>query len=297
MRLLITGAAGMVGREVVEVARSRQDVAKLDVAAFDVAKFDVAAFDHATLDITDVEAVRAAVDQFQPTAIINCAAFTEVDRCETEPDLAFRVNRDAAAFLADAAATVGARLVHVSTDYVFDGTKPSPYVETDVTNPQSVYGESKLAGELAVLTLGESAVVARTAWVFGQHGQNMVKTVLRVKDSSPTLRFVTDQRGSPTSAADLAVALVALAESEHSGVFHVTNAGAVSWFEFVREILRQVGDDPERVEPITTADLVPPRAAPRPANSVLDNVALRSTDIAPLQNYEAALATVLQVRR
>jgi dTDP-4-dehydrorhamnose reductase len=283
MRLLVTGAGGMLGREVVEFAGAQHQVIALDRVA---------------LDIGEKGAVRAAIESCRPDAIVNCAAFTAVDACETEVDQAYRVNRDGPANLAAAAEVVGARLIHVSTDYVFDGTKTTPYVETDPTNPQSVYGASKLAGEHAVLALGDRALVARTAWVFGQHGANMVKTVLRVKDTVPILRFVDDQHGSPTSAADLATMLVRLADSDASGVFHVTNQGNVSWFEFVQEILRQTGDDPSRVQPISTADLDPPRPAPRPANSVLDNRALRAAGIRLLRNYETALADVLdQVRR
>jgi dTDP-4-dehydrorhamnose reductase len=280
MRLLVTGAGGMLGREVVDHASGACEA--------------VVGCDRAALDVGDAAAVSAVVGEVRPDAIVNCAAFTAVDRCETEVDTAYRVNRDGVAYLAAAAQRVGARVVHVSTDYVFDGTKATGYVETDAPNPQSVYGASKLAGEAALFAaLPDGSLVVRTAWVFGQHGANMVKTVLRVKDTSPTLRFVDDQRGSPTSAADLAQVLVRLAGSTVTGVVHATNAGAVSWFEFVREILRQCGDDPGRVEPISSADLDPPRPAPRPANSVLDNRTLRALGWPALRPYEAALADVL----
>ncbi len=278
MRLVVTGAGGMLGQEVVGISTGVHEIL---------------AFDHASLDIGDAAAVSATLDASGAECIINCAAYTAVDNCESNTETAYRINSDGPANLAAVAHRLGARLVHVSTDYVFDGTKPTPYVETDKTNPQSVYGASKLSGEHAVLELGHAGIVARTAWVFGQHGANMVKTVLRIKDTVPTLSFVDDQRGSPTSAADLATMLIALADSKHSGLFHVTNAGNVSWFEFVQQILALTGDDPARVLPIKTSDLSPPRPAPRPANSVLDNAALRACGLAPLRSYEAALADVI----
>ncbi len=283
MRILITGAAGMLGREVVDHARTRDH--------------DVTAADRTTLDVGDADAVDAIVAQTRPDVIVNCAAATAVDACETDRAGAFRVNAEGVAHLANAAAAHGAHLVQVSTDYVFDGTKTAPYHEADVTNPQSVYGESKLAGERAALALDDRATVARTAWVFGRHGANMVKTVLRIRDQVPVLRFVGDQIGSPTSAADLATMLVRLAEERRPGLYHVTNEGAVSWHGFVAEILRQLGDDPMRVEAITTAELDPPRPAPRPANSVLENRALAAAGVALLRPYEAALADVLAALR
>jgi dTDP-4-dehydrorhamnose reductase len=245
------------------------------------------------LDISDAEAVQHAVRTLRPDVIINAAAFTAVDRCEAERVEAFRVNADGPARLADAAQSVGARMLHISTDYVFDGTKTTPYVESDATNPRSVYGTSKLAGEQAVLAIGDLGTVVRTAWVFGRHGTNMVKTVLRARTTTPVLRFVDDQRGSPTSAGDLTGLLLGLVDTPLPGVVHGANAGAVSWYEFVCEILRQCGDDPGRVVPIATADLDPPRPVPRPANSVLVSERLAEAGIAPLRAYELALADVL----
>jgi dTDP-4-dehydrorhamnose reductase len=187
----------------------------------------------------------------------------------------------------DAASRVGAHVVHVSTDYVFDGTKLDPYVEWDRTNPQSAYGRSKLGGELEVQAYPGSCVV-RTAWVCGEHGNNMVKTVLKLAER-PELAFVDDQRGSPTFTADLALAIRRLAAERRPGTFHVTNQGAVSWYEFVRDILAAAGHDPGKVRPIKTEDLDPPRPAPRPANSVLDNAALRLSDLPLLPHYRESL--------
>ncbi len=178
-------------------------------------------------------------------------------------------------------------MLHVSTDYVFDGTKLDPYVEWDRTNPQSVYGRSKLGGEAEVLAYPGASVV-RTSWVCGEHGNNMVKTVLKLAER-PELAFVDDQRGSPTFTADLAVAIRRLAVERRPGVFHVTNQGAVSWYEFVQAILESAGHDPAKVRPIKTDDLDPPRPAPRPANSVLDNAALRLSDLPLLPHYRESL--------
>jgi dTDP-4-dehydrorhamnose reductase len=177
-------------------------------------------------------------------------------------------------------------VVYVSTDYVFDGTKPTPYLEWDPTNPQSVYGASKLAGEHE---LDPGSTVVRTSWVCGRYGQNMVKTILRAAQANPELSFVDDQRGHPTFAQDLATMIVRLATERRPGTFHVTNQGAVSWFEFAQAVMAAGGHDPERVRAITTADLDPPRPAPRPANSVLDNAALRLSGIELLPDYHEPL--------
>jgi dTDP-4-dehydrorhamnose reductase len=226
-----------------------------------------------------------------PDVIVNCAAFTAVDACETEVERAFKVNALGVRNLAEACALERAHLVSVSTDYVFDGSKPEPYHEWDPPGPKSVYGASKLAGEReAVALLGPACTIARTAWVCGRYGSNMVKTVLRVAATADKpLTFVDDQRGCPTFADDLATMLYRFAIDRRPGLFHVTNQRAVSWYEFVDEILRAAGS-PARVEPITTADLQPPRPAPRPANSVLDNLALRLSGIELLPDHGEALA-------
>jgi dTDP-4-dehydrorhamnose reductase len=180
--------------------------------------------------------------------------------------------------------------VHVSTDYVFDGSTPTPYVEWDATNPISSYGRSKRGGELEV---DPASTIVRTAWVCGAHGGNMVKTVLRLADR-PELAFVDDQRGSPSFTADLAEAIRRLAVARLPGTFHVTNQGETTWYGFVREILELSGNDPDKVRPITTAELDPPRPAPRPANSVLDNAALRLGGLPLLPHYRDSLARLLK---
>jgi dTDP-4-dehydrorhamnose reductase len=276
-RVLVTGAGGQVGREA--------------SVLFERAGWQVVAHDRHGLDITDRGAVFDAVEAARPDAIVNLAAWNAVDLAETEVDGAFAVNAMAVRHLAQAARRAGAHLCHVSTDYVFDGSLERPYVEWDHTNPRSVYGRSKEAGEREA---GPDALVVRTSWVCGAQGANLVKTVLNLaEDPDRTLAFVTDQVGCPTMARDLAATLVTLVSERHTGTFHVTNGGAVSWYEFVREILTEAGHSPDRVRPITTAELDPPRPAPRPANSVLDGAALRLVGLPPVRHHREALAELV----
>lgn len=279
MKVLVTGAAGQLGTDV---------VAHLEHLGHN--GHEVHGFDRAALDITDEHAVGAVVADVDPDVVINCAAFTAVDRCETEVDIATAVNDRGVRHVARACARHGSHLIHVSTDYVFDGTLDRAYREDDRTNPQSVYGRTKLAGEHAAFDeLGDDATVVRTSWVCGEHGNNMVELVLRLAEQNTPLAFVDDQVGSPTFTADLAPALVALAGQTPGGVIHVTNSGVVSWFGFVREILAAAGHDPDRVRPISTADLDPPRPAPRPPNSALANVRWRALGHRPLRDFRRPL--------
>lgn len=276
MRVLVTGALGQVGRELLEAfpaANGSTEVIGVDLADF---------------DIGDRDEVLAAVISAAPDVVVNTAAWTAVDAAESEPDGAWRSNALAVRHLAEASDSVGAHLVHISTDYVFDGTKGSPYVEWDEPNPASVYGASKLGGEREAAQ-ARSFTIARTSWVCSRHGANMVKTIMRVAREQPQLSFVNDQFGHPTFADDLARMVVRLATERRPGLFHVTNAGATSWFGFAQAVLEAMGEDPDRVLPITTADLQPPRPAPRPAFSVLDNMALRLSGIEPLPDYHEPL--------
>jgi dTDP-4-dehydrorhamnose reductase len=273
MRVLITGAGGQVGRELVEIFASKSH-------------HEVIGLDHGSLDIGDRDAVLGAVTGTSPDVVINAAAWTAVDACESDPDRSYRINALAVRYIAEAARRVDAHVVHVSTDYVFDGTKDAPYVEWDTPDPRSVYGASKLAGELE---LGVDATIVRTSWVCGFHGGNMVKTILRLAAEHDTLSFVDDQRGHPTFAEDLATMIERFAVDRRPGMFHVTNQGAVSWYEFAGEVLRCAGLDPERVRPVATADLLPARPAPRPANSVLDNAALRLSGVRLLDDFRVPL--------
>ncbi len=286
MRVLVTGAGGQLGSEV---------VAELERRAAEVRhgpSLDVVGTTRATLDIADRDAVVGTICEIEPDLIIHSAAFTAVDRCETEQDLAYRTNALGTRHVAEAAHTVGAHVAYISTDYVFDGTATGPYTEWDTPNPLSVYGRSKLGGESE---LPPGATIIRTSWVCGAVGPNMVKTVLRLAEGDGVLRFVDDQRGCPTCADDLAKAVIDLACARRPGIHHVTNSGATTWFEFARTVVELAGGDPGRVEPISTADLDPPRAAPRPANSVLDNAALRLLGMPMLPEWTASVARLVTV--
>ncbi|MGQ0805184.1 MAG: dTDP-4-dehydrorhamnose reductase [Actinomycetota bacterium] len=275
MKILVTGAGGQLGHELVD--------------AF--ADHEVIAADHAALDVADREAVLDALTAAAPDAVVHAAAWTAVDACEGDPDRADRVNTLGTRHVAEAARGVGARVCYVSTDYVFDGRKADPYVEDDAPNPQSVYGRSKLGGERE---LDPDDLVVRTSWVCGRHGPNMVKTILRLAGERDQLTFVDDQRGHPSFAEDVAGMVCRLVIDRRSGTFHVTNQGAVSWYEFAGAVMEAAGLDPERVKPIATADLDPPRPAPRPANSVLDNAALRLGGLPLLPDFREPLARLVR---
>ena len=216
-------------------------------------------FTHAELDITDAAAVREAL---AGATVINCAAHTDVDGAESDPAAARAINVDGARNVAEAAA----RAIYISSDYVFDGSKDGPYVESDPVNPISEYGRTKLDGERATLTASPQSLIVRTAWLFGSGGQNFVATMLRLGKERGTVRVVDDQVGCPTFTGHLAEALVALAEGHEHGFLHVAGAGSCSWYEFAREIFERAGVDVE-VQPCSTAEF--PRPAPRPANSAL----------------------------
>jgi dTDP-4-dehydrorhamnose reductase len=276
VKYLVTGAAGQLGTEVVR--------------ALTIDGRDVVAAGSSQLDIGDRDAVLGAITSLAPDVIVNAGAWTDVDGCESDVDRAFRVNALAVRHLADGARRVGAHLVHVSTDYVFDGTSARPYVEWDAPNPQSVYGRSKLGGELE---LDPSATIVRTSGVFSAHGRNIVKTIVRLAtEGDGELRFVDDQRTCPTAADDLAGVVVALACGRAPGIFHVTNQGATSWFELARTVVGLVGQDPARVAPISTVALG--RPAPRPANAVLDNAALRASGMPLPPDHREALERIVK---
>jgi dTDP-4-dehydrorhamnose reductase len=285
MRVLVTGAGGQVGIEVVAELERRSAEMQRGKA------MEVIAANREALDVANRDEVLASIVTIEPNIIIHPAAFTAVDRCESESDRAFAVNALGTKNVAEAAAMVGAHVAYVSTDYVFDGTKPTPYDEWDLPNPLSIYGRSKLGGERV---LGPAATIVRTSWVCGFHGNNMVKTVLRlVAAGTRPLQFVNDQHGCPTFAADLARVLVELSLERRPGLFHVTNQGPTTWFEFVREIVGRAGGDAASVLPISTAELAPLRPAPRPANSVLDNAALRLSGIPLLPPWQESTASLV----
>jgi dTDP-4-dehydrorhamnose reductase len=272
VKLLLTGAGGQLGHDLVSVLGSH----------------DLTAVGHADLDIGDPAAVEAALEAIRPDVVVNAAGWTEVDACESDQRRAFRDNAFAVRLLAHGCRRNGAHLVTISTDYVFDGTKDDAYHEWDVPNPRSVYGASKLAGEREA---GPEATIVRTSWLCGEHGPNMVKTILRLLAEQPTLRFVEDQIGHPTFTSDLALVVADLAVQRRAGVYHVTNQGAVSWYEFARAVAAEVGADPDRIEPVTTAEV--PRPATRPANSRLDNLALELVGMDRLRDFREPLSELI----
>ena len=301
MRILITGADGQLGRDLrdclagaVPVGGRRCALSGPEGPRPGLAH-EVLATDIDTMRVDDRDAVLHTFLSFCPELVLHGGALTAVDLCETEVDLAYAVNAVGTRNVAEAAALVGAHVVYVSTDYVFDGRASRPYREWDAPNPASVYGASKLAGERECRP---GSTIVRTSWVCGAHGANMVVTALRLAAQEGELRFVDDQHGSPTFTADLAPALVTLGLDRRPGVFHVTNSGATTWWGFVRAVLAEAGGDPERVKPVTTADLDPARyPAPRPANSVLDNLALRLGGLPALPPWQDGLARLVPALR
>ena len=279
MRIMVTGSRGQLGTELMELLTPQ-------------GHHEVLGVDLPEHDLSDRDQVLGLITEWRPDAVIHCAALTAVDLCETELEAAYRVNCAATRFVADGARRIGAHVVYVSTDYVFDGTEATPYVEWDLPNPQSVYGRTKLGGEMEI---DPGWTICRTSWVCGFHGNNMVKTLLRLAEERDTLSFVDDQVGHPTFAADLAQMVAKLAVERVPGVFHTTNQGAVSWYEFAQAVFAAAGHDPGRVTPISTAELQPPRPAPRPANSVLDNLAWRLHGFRPSRDFREPLADVVQL--
>jgi dTDP-4-dehydrorhamnose reductase len=258
------------------------------------AKHEVVLTDLAEMDVTDHDATAEFVAGIRPDAIIHAAAMTQVDACEAGWEKAHLVNGIGSRNVALAAERVNARILYVSTDFVFDGAKGEPYMEHDAVRPLSVYGASKLAGEEAVRGLTRRHFVVRTAWLYGAGGPNFVETILRAADQGRALRVVTDQVGSPTWTEDLAAGIASLVETELYGVYHLTNAGACSWHEYACTILRLAGRGEVEVARTTSAEWAAPAA--RPAYSVLRNFAWVASGFAPLRPWPEALAEYLRRR-
>jgi dTDP-4-dehydrorhamnose reductase len=277
MRVLVVGAAGQLGRDVVDVLSLNSSLAVLGI-------------DLPEIDITDPMSVELVFGGFDPDFVINCAAYTAVDDAEANEDLAMRVNGLGPRLIAQECHKASAWLVHVSTDYVFDGEATSPYAEDATPDPRSAYGRTKLAGEEAVREiLPDSHYIIRTAWLYGCHGSNFVKTMLRLEGERDTVSVVDDQRGQPTYSRDLARQIVQVFEKHPaSGTYHGTNSGEVSWFGFTQEIFRLAGADPARVVPTTSAEFV--RAAPRPSYSVLGHDRWAESGIPEMRPWQEALA-------
>jgi dTDP-4-dehydrorhamnose reductase len=289
MRILVTGRKGQVARSLVErAAGSEHEIVTLARPELDLEG--------------DTQAILDAVTSASPEAIVSAAAYTAVDKAETDTHRAFQVNAFGAGAIASAAARLGVPLVHLSTDYVFDGSKDTPYAERDPTGPTGAYGASKLAGEQAVLQMHPNSVVLRTAWVYSPSGSNFVKTMLRVAQSRDEVRVVGDQLGNPTSASDIADAVLAIitnlvrrGEPELRGVFHMSGCGDTSWAGFAREILdisAEVGGPTAEVVPITTEEY--PTPAKRPANSRLDCSKLERLHGRRLPHWRTSLPPVVR---
>ena len=287
MKVLVLGAGGQVGRELCRLSWP--------------ARCEIAALDRAGLDIAERDAVFAAVERQRPDIVVNAAAYTAVDRAENERDAAWAGNCTGPANLASACRQAGIPLIHISTDYVFDGSKSGPYREDDPVNPLGVYGASKEAGEREVREALAEHVILRTAWVYSAHGHNFVKTMLRLAGERPVLRVVADQTGCPTSAADIAAAIAAIAQrlgetgSPPWGTYHFTNSGAVTWHGFAEAIFDLATPwrgQPPRVEAIPTAEY--PTPARRPANSVLDCTRIGAAFGIEPRPWRAALAEIVR---
>jgi dTDP-4-dehydrorhamnose reductase len=301
VRILITGADGQLGRDLLDCLAGRVPAGGRRCALLGPEgprpglNHEVLGTDIDTMRVDDRDAVLTTFTAFRPELVLHGGALTAVERCEAEVDVAYAVNAVGTRNVAEAAALVGAHVVYVSTDYVFDGTADRAYREWDTTNPTSVYGASKLAGERECRP---GSTIVRTSWVCGAHGANMVVTALRLASAGDgELRFVDDQHGSPTFTADLAPAIVTLGLDRRPGIFHVTNSGATTWWGFVRAVLAEAGADPERVLPIETSALDPPLLATRPAYSVLDNMALRLNGLPPLPDWQDGLARLVRALR
>ncbi|MBS9898247.1 dTDP-4-dehydrorhamnose reductase [Vibrio alginolyticus] len=288
MRVLVTGCNGQVGYCLTEILSNTENVVLLAV-------------DREELDITNQDAVNAAVENFKPTIIINAAAHTAVDKAEDEVELSFAINRDGPKYLAEAAKEVDAAILHISTDYVFEGNKVGEYVESDETNPQGVYGASKLAGEVAVAESCDRHVILRTAWVFGEYGNNFVKTMLRLAESRNELSIVGDQVGGPTYAGDIAKVLVEIAKHVSNeepmvyGLYHYSGLPHVSWYEFANAIFdvaveQKVLAKKPILTSITTEQY--PTPAERPNNSRLSNEKITKGFSVEASDWKAALNNI-----
>lgn len=285
MKIMITGAAGQLGNELCSILSSGQaEIGKMpDIyRGAEVIKTDIGEF-----DITDMASARAFIKSAKPDIIINCAAMTNVDGCETAVDVAFKVNAAGVRNLAICAKEENAKFVHVSTDYVFAGNGNAPYREWDIVNPQSVYGSSKLLGEKYALAFCDKTFIVRTSWLYGYVGKNFVKTVRRVLREKGQITVVNDQRGNPTNANDLAFHILKIAATEDYGIYHCTGEGECTWYDFAKKIAEYSGYNENVVSPCTSKQFKSPTK--RPAYSSLENLALICGAGNEMRSWEEAL--------
>lgn len=277
MKIIITGAQGQLGQELVKQLDKKYE-------------YDVIKTDRDTLDITNIENVNTFILEQNPDVVINCAAHTAVDLCETDMENAYKINAIGPRNLAIACEKVGAKLVQVSTDYVFDGNGVRPYREDDITCPNSVYGTSKLMGENFVREFCSKYFIVRTAWLYGE-GNNFVRTMLKLSETNSELNIVNDQIGSPTSTVDLAKAIIDLIHTEHYGIYHGTCEGQCSWYDFAKKIF-EIKNIDIKVNPVTSNEFK--RPAPRPKYSVLDNFMLKLVGLNSFRKWEDSLEEYLK---
>ncbi|SEB28296.1 dTDP-4-dehydrorhamnose reductase [Paenibacillus sp. 276b] len=283
MKVLVTGANGQLGRDVVLLLEKEGH--------------SVLACARDKLDITDQHECNNVISTYHPEVVIHCAAYTAVDAAETDVDGAYQVNATGTRNIAVAAEQTGAKLIYISTDYVFDGTSEVPYQEYDNTNPQSIYGKSKRAGEVLVQSLSSRWFIVRTSWVYGVYGNNFVKTMLKLGQEKPKLQVVHDQKGSPTYTVDLAHFLLELMSTEKYGVYHASNSGACTWYEFTQAIFEEAQLLPgfhiqAEVDPCATDQF--PRPAPRPRNSVMEHLSIRTNGLKDLRPWREGLLDFLK---
>ena len=277
MKIIITGAQGQLGQELVKQLDKKYE-------------YDVIKTDRDTLDITNIENVNTFILERNPDVVINCAAHTAVDLCETDIKNAYKINAIGPRNLAIVCEKIGAKLVQVSTDYVFDGNGTRPYREDDITCPNSVYGTSKLMGENFVREFCSKYFIVRTAWLYGE-GNNFVRTMLRLSETNSELNVVNDQIGSPTSTVDLAKAIIDLIHTEHYGIYHGTCEGQCSWYDFAKKIF-EIKNIDIKVNPVTSDEFK--RPAPRPKYSVLDNFMLKLVELNSFRKWEDSLEEYLK---
>ncbi len=276
MKVLITGANGQLGKDLVSILGQNAEVYGMN---------------RNDLDVTNADLCTEIISSIKPDVIVHAAAYTAVDKAESDEDAAYKVNAIGSRNIAVVAEKIGSKVCYISTDYVFDGESSVPYREYDNTNPQGVYGKSKRAGEILIQTLCSKYFIVRTSWVYGLYGHNFVKTMIKVGSEKDSLKVVNDQTGSPTYTVDLSYFIQDLIKTEHYGIYHASNTGVCSWFEFAKAIFEEAGMSTQ-VEPCTTDEF--PRPAPRPKYSVMEHLAIRTNGFNDLRPWREALSDFMK---
>lgn len=293
MKVLITGISGMLGVDLCQTLREEHEVMGFDIKEFPSTSFLPPPVQRG--DITRIDEVKRAFHELTPDLVVHTAAYTDVDGCEKNPDKAYKVNALGTQNVCLASQELNIPVIYISTDFVFDGNKDSPYLEFDQPHPISIYGRSKLAGEEYVKTLLNRYFIVRTSWLYGHYGRNFVKTILQLANQKKELRMVNDQVGSPTYTRDLSRKIKELLSTKLYGMYHITNSGSCSWYEFAREILKLAGIKGVKPKPITSEEL--DRPAPRPRFSVLENYCLRLALGNSMRDWKEALKDYIKMDR